>query len=256
MLCLQSWTWWRRKVPELHNEKQLKEASRAELAKMCHYGPIFEQKVARTVDGGTTALLFLNLLSYLAASFAQDGGGFADLLERCHQSSPSSYARPWHGVFYSGEVHPGNQMSSTTRKTWAVYFSFKEFGQATLSKEDAWRSTEVSSLETSIGQCFKLILEHMFTSEWGNPCHGVLLKQQEKSLKLYWTVGMFLRDGSAQKHTFGNKQGAESACTAKIFSVAVGVPLLNQKARYLPSSSPRLPWTWQLIKKYLMHGRG
>ena len=65
-------------VPELHNEKQLKEASRAELAKMCHFGPIFEQKVARTVDGGTTALLFLNLfLSYLAASFAQ-GGGFAD----------------------------------------------------------------------------------------------------------------------------------------------------------------------------------
>ena len=40
-------------VPELHNEKQLKEASRAELAKN---GPIFEQKVARTVDGGTTTL--------------------------------------------------------------------------------------------------------------------------------------------------------------------------------------------------------
>ena len=202
-------------IPELHNEKQLKEASRAELAKMCHYGPIFEQKVARTVDGGTTTLLFLNLLSYLAASFAQ-GGGFADLLERCHQSSPSSYARPWHGIFYSDEVHPGNQLSSTTRKTWAVYFSFKEFGQATLSKEDAWvtllikRSTEVSSLEASIGQCFKLILEHMFTSEWGNPCHGVLLKQQEKSLKLYWTVGMFLQDGSAQKHTFGNKQDSGS----------------------------------------------
>ena len=202
-------------VPELHNEKQLKEASRAELAKMCHYGPILEQKVARTVDGGTTTLLFLNLLSYLTATFAQ-GGGFADLLERCHQSSPSSYARPWHGIFYSDEVHPGNQLSSTTRKTWAVYFSFKEFGQATLSKEDAWvtllikRSTEVSSLEASIGQCFKLILEHMFTSEWGNPCHGVLLKQQEKSLKLYWTVGMFLQDGSAQKHTFGNKQDSGS----------------------------------------------
>ena len=202
-------------VPELHNEKQLKEASRAELAKMCHYGPIFEEKVAKTVDGGTTTLLFLNLLSYLAASFAQ-GGGFADLLERCHKSCPSSYAKPWHGIFYSDEVHPGNQLSSTTRKTWAVYFSFREFGQSTLSKEDAWitlmikRSTEVSALEASIGQCFKLILEHMFTSEWGNPCHGVLLKQEDKSLKLYWTIGMFLQDGSAQKHTFGNKQDSGS----------------------------------------------
>lgn len=190
---------------------------------MCHYGPIFEQKVARTVDGGTTALLFLNLLSYLAASFAQ-GGGFADLLERCHQSCPSSYAKPWHGIFYSDEVRPGNQLSSTTRKTWAVYFSFKEFSQATLSKELAWitlmvkRSQEVSALEASIGQCFRLILEHMFTSEWGSPCHGVLLKQQEKSLKLYWTVGMFLQDGSAQKHTFGNKQDSGSRiCLQKHF---------------------------------------
>ena len=81
-------------VPELHYEKQLKEASRAALAKMCHYGPIFQQKVARTVDGGTTTLLFLNLVSYLADSFAQSGG-FADLLERCDQSCPSSYAKPW-----------------------------------------------------------------------------------------------------------------------------------------------------------------
>ena len=51
-------------------------------------------------------------------------------------------------------------------------------------------------------------------------------------------------------------QGAEAACTAKIFSVVMAVPLLKQKALYLPSSSPRLPWTWPLIKKYLMHGRG
>lgn len=72
------------------------------------------------------------------------------------------------------------QLPHTKRKTWAVYFSFTEFGQATLSKEDASitlmikRSSEVSALEASMGQCFRPILEHMFTSEWGSPCHGVL----------------------------------------------------------------------------------
>jgi len=107
------------------------------------------------------------------------------------------------------------------------------------------------ALEANIGQCFRLILE-------GNPCHGALLKQQDKSLKLYWTVGMFLQDGSAQKHTFGNKHdsgGRMRLHCKNIFSCS-GSALAKQKALYLPSSSPRLPWTWPLTKKSLMHGRG
>ena len=177
-------------------------------------------------------------------------------LQTSQQSCPSSYAKPWHGIFYSDEVPPGNQLSGPKEKP-ALCISHLENGPATLSKEDAWvilmikRSSEVSALEANIGQCFRLILE-------GNPCHGALLKQQDKSLKLYWTVGMFLQDGSAQKHTFGNKHdsgGRMRLHCKNIFSCS-GSALAKQKALYLPSSSPRLPWTWPLTKKSLMHGRG
>lgn len=85
-----------------------------------------------------------------------------------------------------------------------------------LSNSEAWftvlvmRSEQVSLLAASIGQVYRLVLEHMFDNKYAHPHAGVLLQRGDKRLKLYWTLGFFIQDGSAQKYTFSNKQDGGS----------------------------------------------
>jgi len=72
------------------------------------------------------------------------------------------------------------------------------------------RSEQVAQLQANIGQCFRLILEHMFDNKFAHPHAGVLLQRGASRLNLYWTLGFFLQDGSAQKFTFSNKQNSGS----------------------------------------------
>ena len=72
------------------------------------------------------------------------------------------------------------------------------------------RSEQVAQLQANIGQCFRLILEHMFDNKFAHPHAGVLLQRGASRLKLYWTLGFFLQDGSAQKFTFSDKQNSGS----------------------------------------------
>ena len=98
---------------------------------------------------------------------------------------------------------------------WCVYMSFIEF-QHVLSREAAWlvvmlkRSAEVSSLDSGISQCIRIILEQVFCSENGSPLGGLYLKAGDKAMRLHFTLKMFLQDGSAQKLTFCNRQDAGS----------------------------------------------
>jgi hypothetical protein len=62
---------------------------------------------------------------------------FSHLMRRTVMEHPVSMVSPWNIIFYSDEVSPGNQLAyAHRRKTWAVYWSFLEFGPA-LSSEDA-----------------------------------------------------------------------------------------------------------------------
>lgn len=95
-----------------------------------------------------------------------------------------------------------------------MYFGFLEYGKD-LSREDVWlpnficRSALVNQLASSIGQCFKAILETMFSNPLANPLTGVKLKSSTGNhVILHWTLSMFLQDGSAQKFAFSNRQGA------------------------------------------------
>eukprot|EP00438_Fugacium_kawagutii_P030947 Skav233230 [mRNA] locus=scaffold1215:329634:331538:- [translate_table: standard] len=178
------------------------------------YGPLLITISAVTLLGGSEPLVFANIFSYLAGAYAA-GGAFAEYLDRVHSQCPSSYSSPWKCIVYADELHPGNQLASGARKTWAIYCSFAEFGKD-LSKSNLWftllvkRSDQVAQLQASIGQCFRLILEHMFENKFAHPHAGVLLQRGNSRLKLYWTLGFFLQDGSAQKYTFSNKQDSGS----------------------------------------------
>lgn len=107
-------------------------------------------------------LAFANIFSYLAGAYAA-GGCFADYLDKdkVHDNNP------WSCILYVDELHPGNQLAGNSRNTWAIYCSSAQFG-ATLSNSESWltllgkRSEQVSQLAASIGQCFRLILEHLF----------------------------------------------------------------------------------------------
>ena len=58
-----------------------------------------------------------------------------------------------------------------------------------LSNSEAWftvlvmRSEQVSLLAASIGQVYRLVLEHMFDNKYAHPHAGVLLQRGDKRLK-------------------------------------------------------------------------
>ena len=164
-------------------------------------------------------LAFANIFIYFAGAYAA-GGCFADYLDKIHDNNPSSFNNPWSCILYVDELQPGNQLAGNSRKTWAMYFSSAQFG-ATPPNSESWlallekRGEQVSQLAASIGQCFRLILEHMFDSKYAHPHSGVLLQGCPKKLKLSWAFGFFLQDVSAQKNTYSNKQdGGSRVCMA------------------------------------------
>ena len=133
-------------------------------------------------------LAFPNIFNYLAGAYAA-GGCFADYFDKVHDNNPGSFNNPWSCILYVDELHPGNQLAGNSRNTWAIYCSSAQFG-ATLSNSESWltllgkRSEQVSQLAASIGQCFRLILEHMFDNKYAHPHSEVLLQGGLKRLKL------------------------------------------------------------------------
>ena len=130
-----------------------------------------------TITEQPAEMIFCNILSYLAAAFA-NGGAFAGYLDRVHAKAPSSFSRPWRCILYGDEIHSGNQLASSTRKRWAIYVSFAEF-DILLSKAELWfivmiqRSDHVSSVAGNIGQCFR---KHVQQWLWPPACRNPFSK--------------------------------------------------------------------------------
>ena len=201
--------------PELHSRKHIKEAVEVTLADFSSYGPLVESVEVTTLSGSTKKFPMLNLPTFLQGVFAE-GGYFYQLLVDMHHKRPSTFHRPWQGILYADELHPGNQLSSTSRKTWCLYFSWLELSPRLLTDEKHWftlmaiRSNEVASIEAGISQLIRQVLEKMFTHEHGSPLAGILLKHQGHTMKLFWTLGFHLQDGASQKQTFANRQDTGS----------------------------------------------
>ena len=225
------------------------------------YGPLIQTLQSSRIDGGTEPFPVLNLASMLQGSFAQ-GGYWENLLTTLHRSRPSSLDAPWQGILYCDEVHPGNQLSGSSRKIWAVYFSWLQLGQKLLTNESHWftlmvlRTDQVQTFHAGIGQCVRLLLEFMFANEHGNPQHGITLCGKEQSLRLHWTLDVFLQDGSAQKQTFSNRQDSGSrVCMLcrNIFAIGTEETLdedLTISARHLTMASCELATDAELLQSW------
>ncbi|CAE7261427.1 unnamed protein product [Symbiodinium sp. CCMP2592] len=121
-------------LPSLKQRKHVKEATEHTVLEHKAYGPMIDSiKVA--TDEGEVEVIMANFFSLLQALF-ETSSEFQDLLR---SSLVASGGQPLNLVFYSDEVTPGNVLSAdTSRKLWAIYLSFMEFGSQALSKEEAW----------------------------------------------------------------------------------------------------------------------
>lgn len=122
------------RCPELHSRKNTKQAVDVTLQDLSSYGQLIEDVEVITISGGRKRIPMINLPTFLQGLFAE-GGCFFQLLLDKHNQRPSSFQRPWQGILYADELHPGNQLSSTARKTWCLYFSWLELGTDVLTDE-------------------------------------------------------------------------------------------------------------------------
>ena len=105
-------------LPEASSSNDQRRA-REELLDSCHggaLGPLIQEAKLTTSDGAPVTIYFASFLVYLASLF-QMGGSFHDLLQRKHQSNPSSVHRPWSLILYSDEVVPGNVLGRAERNS-------------------------------------------------------------------------------------------------------------------------------------------
>ncbi|CAE7741671.1 unnamed protein product [Symbiodinium sp. CCMP2592] len=197
-------------LPDKHSRRDIWQETEELLhnSSMQKYGSLFLTAEAETVKGGQQKLLFVNFLSLLAGVF-HAAGPFGMWLLDFHERHPSSYESPWDAVIYADEIHPGNQLSSSSRKSWCVYISFLQY-KSLLSREDFWyclcikRSAEVGELKAGMSQVMRLILESLFGTRV--PETGVLLSSPAGQLRLHFRLHMLLQDGAAHKAVFSNRQ--------------------------------------------------
>ena len=203
-------------LPDLNSRKHVAEARDYTVKGYNAYGPMLSTANVVCKDGTEKSLLFVNFLTMLQAAY-QQGGGMQELVARTLSQHPCTAQKPWKIIFYSDEVVPGNVLSAdVSRKVQCIYISFMEFGAVALSKEEAWfcimacRSSFVGELEAGMSQVTQFILNCILHPDSCNPNEaGFLLKDQGGcSIRIFYTLGAFLQDGSAHKYIFNIKGGA------------------------------------------------
>ena len=208
-------------MPELTIRKAMIEARDLQVNEVTPYGPCMITLPVELESGAMDELVIVNPFAQLWTA-AKKCEGFSCLIIATCASHPPSFEKPWGFILYSDEVVPGNQLSfHNLRKCWAVYFSFMEFGEVTLSNEDAWfctsaeRTDRVKKMGGGIGQLFGIILEYLF-SDGGHSLmtSGLELELFDGSTVRIWAdLRMVLQDGGAHKQVWMVKgDGGIKAC--------------------------------------------
>ena len=127
-------------LPELTSRVDMWRAAELGLESCNDYGELLQEIKLVGKDGGKgVESLAVNFASYVSAAFSQ-GGAYTNLVIDTHKKSASSPEKPWQMIVYSDEIDAGDPVAPRghTRKLWAIYFSFVEFGPVNLSHEEAW----------------------------------------------------------------------------------------------------------------------
>ena len=106
---------------------------------------------------------------------------------------------------YADEVSLAAIAHRDSRKFWAVYISFLEFGPLLLSNENSWLTictTETVALKhvaASLGQLFKVILIDLFLGAHDPQLAGIRLETNGTHYRLFVKLDMLLCDGGAHQ---------------------------------------------------------
>ena len=168
---------------ERHTTKAMLQATRADIARWNAYGALLTTSRVVDCEGSHHEMLHINLHSMLHAPY-REGGSFANLLADKHEQNPSSMLKPWALTVYCDECWPGNALSAkSNKKSWCIYVTWKELGEAALAREDAWfpllfqKSNFIGSLAGSMGQALRVVLVTClaYCSCMHRACTGLLL---------------------------------------------------------------------------------
>ncbi len=177
---------------------------------------------------------------------------FAALLRASLQAKRPSPQDPWTIILYADEVSPGDPLRGDRRKSWAVYWSFAEFGLEVLGSEEAWftlccvRANLVSELDGGISHLVKLVLARFFGASH-NIGSGIILDfegNDDKAL-LFATSDVLLADEPALAAIICAK-GASGTKPCMLCKNVVG-----SRAHY--EGGYAVPLTCTDVSKFKMH---
>ena len=148
-------------LPELTCRQDMKRAADLGLDSCNAYGKLLQEIKLVGKEGKGVESLAVNFASYVSAAFSQ-GGAYTILVIDTYKKFASSPEQPWRMIVYSDEIDSGDPVAPRghTRKLWAIYFSFVEFGPVNLSHEEAWLTLRLErTVDVDLVDAGRLIIE-------------------------------------------------------------------------------------------------
>ncbi len=123
-------------LPTIKTRRAVRQARDSFVATPTPYGPLHTRlQIAGNVS--TEIQNPFGILHYVCRHSAS----FSSMVARTFAEHPVTPANQWTIVLYADEISPGNQLAyKHERKSWAIYWSFAEFGPY-LSQEDLYTRT-------------------------------------------------------------------------------------------------------------------
>ena len=188
-------------MPDLTGKKHAKKARDYTLHQHTAYGPMLETVELVNIDGTSQEMVVVNMCTLLQAMFEMDGG-MTTWIKSTFLKAPPTLDSPWHLIYYSDKVVPGNVLSAdVSRKVQSVFASIMQFGPIALSKEESWlcilakRPSHVAQVESGTSQATAKVLQHLLHHPLCDSVNqGILLKDSNVSrFRLWISLGAFYR---------------------------------------------------------------
>lgn len=213
------------------SRRNLKKHSEAFVEQPTVYGSAMQKIKLPLADGGTWDWDVLHPGAYL--NLCAQTKSFAQLLGVRLQECPSTLGKPWHLLYYADECTAGNMLAiDQSRKSWCIYYSWKELGHEALAHDSAWlvggiiRHNIVKKIAGGFGTVFKHHLQHFFGNEFDLRLGVTVHAAGHGILILFSTLGLVLADESGHKSMWDFKGAGGWRCCGLCSNV------VNE--RYLP----------------------
>ena len=180
------------------------------------FGPVLQTLKVFDKHDGEQQLTIAHPIALLWKASLECNSFMAFFLLKLREHPPSP-EQPWHLLFYTDEVTPGNPIATLNkRKFHAMYWSFLEFGVNALSREESWfcviteYSIHVHPLSAGLSQVVAVVLKCFFSEGVNLALTGVLLLVGNPGIRLWAKICGTIQDGGAHKSAWHSR--GDGAC--------------------------------------------